>query len=135
MTIAMTVPDGWTTKDFSDANERHLLPTEAIQLSVHVASNLCFCTQKKTIHDVTLYSHRNVTRTEASNERILKKKVEKKVSERLRVEVQKELSATQVADAVILSAMGLKSVEDVRIALEKLDETAGILRRYLAVNS
>jgi hypothetical protein len=131
----MTVPDGWMTEDFTDRNERHLLPNDEIRLSIHVASKLCFCSPKKTIHDVTLYSHRNVTRADASNERILKKKVEKKVSERLRVEVQRELSASQVADAVILSAMGLHTVEDVSIALEKMDETADILRRYLALNS
>jgi hypothetical protein len=130
------VPDGWLTTDILEQKERHLLPNEEIRISLHVASKLCFCKPiKSPPYDVTLYSHRNISRVEASNEVILQKSMKKKVSARVLVEVKKEMTESQKADQEVIAKMGLTTNEDILKTLESLNETADILRRYLAVNA
>lgn len=129
------IPDGWYTQDLPGKAERHLMPNDEIKVGLHVASKLCFCQPiKSPPYDVTLYSHRNISRDDATNEVILKR-WQKKNSERVVEEVKKEVNMTQKADSEVVAKMGLQTNDDVLKALRKLDETSEALRRYLAVNA
>jgi hypothetical protein len=93
MTVTNSLRAGWIIEDLPEKLERHQLPTPDNQLSKHVVSKLCFCHPTKEIYDVTFYSHRNITRAEASNEAIFKKRLKKAVAERIEKEILIELSA------------------------------------------
>jgi hypothetical protein len=94
MTNTVTIQNDWTTEDLAAKNERHYLPTPETQLSKHVVSKLCFCRPEKSYpYDVTLFTHRNITRVQASEEVIYRKRLAKKVSERLEKEIAAEMAA------------------------------------------